>query len=91
MARGIAGRSFRAGEFLFKLLDSILQVIIEREIDTRSPRADFSPHQVKRRANALNPQLHRPFLAPLTPRCPASAPPEMRAGGIAKLLPLFGR
>jgi hypothetical protein len=38
-----------------------LQVIIEREIDTRSPRADFSPHQVKRRANALNPQRHTPF------------------------------
>jgi hypothetical protein len=55
MARSIAGRSFRAGEFLFKLLDSILQVIIEREIDSRSPRADFSPDQVKRRAKALNP------------------------------------
>jgi hypothetical protein len=37
MARGIAGRSFRAGEFLFKLLDALLQVIIEREIDPRSP------------------------------------------------------
>jgi hypothetical protein len=52
---------FRAGEFLFKLVDALLQVIIEREIDPRSPRADFSPHLVKRRANALDPQRHRAF------------------------------
>lgn len=46
---------------MFKLLDTLLQVIIEREIDSRSPRADFSPDQAKRRANALNPQRHSVF------------------------------
>jgi hypothetical protein len=54
MARGIAGRSFRAGEFLFKLLDAILQVVIERKIDSRSPRADFLPDEAKSRANAIS-------------------------------------
>jgi hypothetical protein len=46
MARGITRLSFRAGEFLFKLLDAILQVVIEREIDSRSPRADFLPGEL---------------------------------------------
>jgi len=60
MARSIVRRSFRAGELLFELLDSVLQVVIEREIDSRSPRADFPPDEVKSRANALNLQRHRP-------------------------------
>jgi len=54
MARGIAGRSFRAGEFLFKLVNTILQVVVEREIDSRSPRADFLPDEPKSRANAIS-------------------------------------
>jgi hypothetical protein len=53
MTRGITRLSFRAGEFLFKLLDAILQVVIEREIDSRSPRADFLPDELKSRANAV--------------------------------------
>jgi hypothetical protein len=54
MGRGIAGRLIRAREFLFKLLDAILQVVIERKIDSRSPRADFSPDELKSRAHAVS-------------------------------------
>src|ERR1700733_1263188 len=66
MARGIARQPFRAGKFLFKLVDAILQVVIEREIDPRSPRADFSPDEMKSPAkHQRNPPLVM-MISPLT-------------------------
>src|ERR1700684_704319 len=66
MARGIARQRLRAGKFLFKLVDAILQVVIEREIDPRSPRADFAPAEVKRCAKHQRNAPLATMISPLT-------------------------